>query len=178
MSALMASGCGGSGESEVERKYEPAEAAAKAIEHYDRDGDGKLSAEELKGSPALAESGRRLDQDGDRIVTREEMQTRFEELEGMSDLVAVDLQVTSQRRPLAGAEVTLTPESFMGEGLQTYSGTTNDGGGTSLTGSTVQLPGLPSGFYQAKIVHAGQGIDAVRGVEIADDVGNRVQIAL
>jgi hypothetical protein len=67
----------------------------------------------------------------------------------------------------------------MGEGLQSYSGTTNSDGVCVPAGSDVELPGIPRGFYQVKVNHPGQRIDVVRGVEIADDAsGNRLQISL
>jgi hypothetical protein len=48
-----------------------------------------------------------------------------------------------------------------------------------LAGSMLELPGIPSGFYEAKIVHAGSNIDAVLGCEIADDSsGNRLSLSL
>jgi hypothetical protein len=150
-----------------------------AIEIYDSNGDGGLSAEEVKSSPALAASGRRVDRNGDAIVTAEELQARMEAIDAQSDLIGLDVRVTFRDRPLVGAVLTLTPEPFMGEGLQTYSGTTIEGGACPLKGDRQNLPGIPVGFYQAKIVHNGQGINDVRGCEIADDVtGNRLRFEL
>jgi hypothetical protein len=43
----------------------------------------------------------------------------------------------------------------------------------------VELPGIPSGFYHARIVHESSNIDTVRGCEIADDAsGNRLLLSL
>jgi hypothetical protein len=174
----LLSGCGGAISGGVQ-KYDPASAAAKAIEIYDSNRDGKLSADELKNSPALAARVRRIDTSGDGILNKEEIQARMEALDAGADLIAMDIRLISNGRPLVGAEVTLTPEPFLGEGYQTFSGTSVEGGVCPLVGNGKRLPGIPAGFYQAKIVHTGQGINVVRGMEIADDTtGNRLEIAL
>ena len=68
----------------------------------------------------------------------------------------------------------------MGEGLQSYSCVTSEQGRCELIGSEVDLYGIPVGFYKVEIVHPQQGIHAIRGVEVADDVPsiNRLEIAL
>jgi hypothetical protein len=89
------------------------------------------------------------------------------------------VQVTSQGQPLVGAALTLIPEPFMGDDLQSYSGTTVEGGACPLRGNRAQVPGIPVGFYQAKIMHTGKGVDEVRGCEIAaDTTDNRLYFAL
>jgi hypothetical protein len=171
-------GCGGAASSQL-RNYDAPTAAGKAMELYDANSDGKIATEEMKNCPALSASTRRIDNDNDGAISREELRARFEALDAQSDLVAVSVRVTRQGRPLPEAQVTLTPAPFMGEGLQHYTGTTDSGGECFLSGSEMELPGLPSGFYEAKIVHAGSNIDAVRGCEVADDAsGNRLTLAL
>jgi hypothetical protein len=171
-------GCGGSARTQL-RNYDAATAATKAMELKDASGDGKIAGDELKNCPALAASIRRIDKDADGAISREELQARFEALDAQSDLVAISVTVTSKGRPLSEAKVTLTPAPFMGEGLQDYSGTSDSGGNCVLKGSVMELPGIPSGFYEAKIVHAASSIDVVRGCEIADDAsGSRLSLAL
>jgi hypothetical protein len=171
-------GCGGSARTQL-RSFDAATAADKAMEQYDANGDGKSAGDELKNCPALSPSIGRMDKDRDGAISRDELQARFEALDAQSDLVAVSVRVTYRNRPLPDAKVTLTPPPFMGEGLQDYSGTTDSGGQCELAGSVMELPGIPSGFYQARIVHASSNIDTVRGCEIADDAsGNRLHLAL
>lgn len=173
-----ATGCGGAAKSQVQGN-EPSVAAAKAMELYDADKDDRLSAAELKNCPPLASAIKRIDTNGDGVIARDELQARFEALETQSDLVAVQIRVTSGRQPLADAVVTLTPEAFMGDGLQSYSGTTSATGDCYPTGESVELPGVPRGFYQVKIQQAAQGIDVTRANEISDDSSrNRLQIDL
>jgi hypothetical protein len=177
--ALALGGCGGSVTSQLP-SYDPEQAASVALELYDRNSDGTLVAEELRESPALAAGRPRIDLNSDGAITAEEMKSRFAALAEQSDVIALDLRVTSNKRPLSGATVTFTPEPFMGDGLQSYSGVTTDHGTCELIGSKVDLYGLPVGYFKVHIVHEGQGIDALRGCEIADDTptGNRVVIAL
>jgi hypothetical protein len=41
------------------------------------------------------------------------------------------------------------------------------------------LPGVPAGFYAIRVVHPGQQLDAIRGVEISDDMtSSRLEISL
>jgi len=179
LSLITITGCGGSVASQLP-SYDPVQAASKAMELYDRNGDGKLAADELRECPALVVGLPRIDRNSDRSITAEEIQARFEALDNQSDIKGLDLSVTSQRRPLGGATVTFTPEPFMGEGLQSYSGVTSEPGRCELVGSEVDLYGLPVGYYKVHIVHEGQGINAIRGAEIADDApaGNRLELAL
>jgi EF hand len=172
------SGCGGAISAKSEN-YDVATATAKVLETYDRNGDGQLSAVELKACPALANGMRHIDRNGDGKLTEEEIRARMQSLDDQSDFIGLDLQVTAKGRPLVGAQLTLTPEPFMGDGLQSYSGTTVEGGGCPLKGEKKLLPGIPIGFYRVQVVQADQGINEVRGCEIADDTtGNRLQIAL
>jgi len=174
----ISSGCGKSNRVTVD-KYDPATAAAKAIEAYDRNGDGKLSAEEVKSSPGLSEGSSRIDKNRDGILTSDELQARFQALQSQSASMLLRVDVTLKRAPLAGASITFVPEPFMGDGFQSYVGTTTDAGVCDLKGEKRDTLGIPTGFYQVKIIHPGRSINEVRGVEIADDTtGNRLVIAL
>ena len=174
----MLSGCGGSGPARA-IQLDPAASAAKALEAYDTNGDGQLSVGELERTPALAASAQRIDRDGDGALSDQEIRARLEALEAQSDFIALSVLVTSKGRPLVGAVLTLTPEPFMGDDLQSFSGTTVEGGACPLLSDRAPVPGIPVGFYQAKIVHAGASIDEIRGCEIADDVtGNRLRFDL
>jgi hypothetical protein len=175
----MISGCGGSVTSELP-SYDPEYAATKALGLYDRNSDGKLSTDELLDCPAFAVGKPRIDRDADGTITAEEIRSRFEALAKQSDIKALDLRVTAQRRPLGGATVTFTPEPFMGDGLQSYAGVTTEQGMCELIGTNVDLYGLPVGYYKVHVVHEGLGVDSIRGSEVADDtpMGNRLEIAL
>jgi hypothetical protein len=156
--------------------YEPADAATKAIDMYDTDSDGQLSADELKASPGLSHSWRRLDTNRDSNLSAEEIRTRFEELHRWVKYNGLDLTVLSRGRPASGAQVTLVPEPFMGDDFPTYRGTVMESGSCPLAADDRYLP-VPVGFYTLKIVHAEK--ETVRGVEIATDTtGSRMEVKL
>jgi hypothetical protein len=177
--ALSFVSCGRSKRFAIQKKYDPATAAAKAMEVYDRNQDGKLSAEEIKASPGLTDAASRIDKNRDGILTAGELQARFQTLDSQAPSMLLHVDISLKRAPLAGASVTFVPELFMGDGLQSYVGTTTDAGVCDLKGERAETLGIPSGFYQVKVVHPGRSINALRGVEIADDTtGNRLEIAL
>ena len=105
---LSASGCGGSPSASLQ-SYDPQTAAAKAIELYDANGDGKIAADEVKKSPALAVSIRRLDGNRDGALTTDEIQARFVELDKWAKYVALDTTFTHRGRPLVGAQLQCRP---------------------------------------------------------------------
>jgi hypothetical protein len=173
-------GCGGDAKNQLSREAAPADAAAGAIQTYDKDSDGQISSEELRVAPALAAGAIRIDSNQDGTLSKEELQARFEAYANQSDLIALAVSVAAKRRPLPDATVTLTPEPYMGDGLQSYTGVTTEGGACQLQGTEIPLQGLlPVGFYQAHIVQQELGIDTVVGCEIADDAsGSRLQLSL
>jgi hypothetical protein len=170
-SALLTGGLGCSNPAVSQlRTLTPAEAAAKAHEIYDANKDGKLDSEELKQCPALMDGMARIDSNKDKSIDRAELEARFAAHDGMSDIVGFDVVVAANRTPLVGAQVTYRPEPFMGEGKQSYVGTSGEGGLAYLTGEAVEMPlGVPTGFYKVRVVHSQSGVDATLGCEVADD---------
>lgn len=160
-------GCSGKSAVSQLRDGTPAEAAAKVMELYDGDRDGKLVAAELAASPGLTEGLSRIDANRDATIDLAEMTTRFTALDDLSDVVAMQVMVTSNGTPLDGAVVTLTPDPCMGEGKQAYEGTTVNGL-TTPAGLATPMP-TPTGYYTLHIVHAATGVDLTRGHEVAED---------
>jgi hypothetical protein len=151
------------------RTSSPAEAAAAVMSSYDANNDGKIDAKELEASLALADGLPRIDANRDGAIDAAEMQARFEKHDQMSDVVGFDVSVTAKGRLVIGADVTFTPEPFMGEGKQSYVGRTNKGGSTTIRGQDVELLGVPTGYYTVRLVHEGSKLDVKRGIEVADD---------
>jgi hypothetical protein len=164
-----AAGCGGSAAQRV-RAFDPASAAANVLDEYDRNKDRKLSVQELKANAALSESAARIDKNRDGSLSETELRDRFIAHEDLAAKFLFQVSVSAQGRPLASAAVTFTPEPFMGEGLQSYVGTTLENGVCSLEGHDFKTLGIPNGFYQIRITQPERGIDAVRGTEIANDI--------
>jgi hypothetical protein len=168
--AVFQAGCGQSEESQL-RTSTPAEAAAKVMELYDADDDGRLATDEIKASPGLADGLVRIDVNRDGAIDESEMEIRFEAHDGLADLVAFEVRVTKNRTPLEGAEVTFTPELLMGEDKQAYAGTSGPGGLCVVKPlGDVPLPAVPTGYYSVHIVHAPSGVDVTRGCEVASDL--------
>jgi len=165
--AITITGCGGNSAVSQLRDGTPAEAAAKVMTLYDGNRDAKLSATELAAAPGLVDGLSRIDSNRDGVVDVTEMTIRFTALDDLSDVVPVQVSVTSKGVPLDGAIVTLTPDPCMGEGKQTYEGTTANGL-AAPTGKTTPMP-TPTGYYTLHIVHATTGVDLTQGHEVAED---------
>jgi hypothetical protein len=164
---LGLSGCGGKSPVSQLRDGTPPEAAAKVMELYDGDSDGKLVAAELAASPGLTEGLSRIDANKDGAVDLAEMTARFTALDDLSDVVSMQVMVTSNGTPLDGAVVTLTPDPCMGEDKQAYEGTTINGV-VAPVGLVTPMP-TPTGYYTLHIVHATTGVDLTRGHEVTED---------
>jgi hypothetical protein len=150
--------------------FDHSAATAKALGQYDRNGDRKLSAQEVNASAALSVSAARMDKNRDGSLSEDEIRDRFTAHESNAGKFLFQVSVSLKGKPLARAAVTFTPEPFMGEGLQSYVGTTSENGICSLAGRDFKTLGSPNGFYQIRIIQADRGIDVIRGAEIANDV--------
>ena len=110
---------------------EVALSAERAIEQYDEDRDGKLSKQELSQSALTLEF---WDGDGDRFLSREEIQGRLERyLEREVGLIGLGCYVTLDGQPLENAIVRFIPEKFLGDAIQPAMGVTDERGGASLS---------------------------------------------
>ena len=163
-----ATGCGGGSPVSQFRSGTPEEAAGRVLKLYDADNDGKASTDELKASPGLLDGLSRIDSNRDGAIDLAEMTARFAQHDEMSNVVGFQLNVAAQGAPLDGALVTFTPDPAMGEGKQSYSGT-SAAGGVFLAGSELSMTGLPTGYYTVQISQPSGGVDFKRGIEVADD---------
>lgn len=164
---LLVCGCGRGNVRTGPIEIDADSAAAEAIKLYDAGGDGALSAEELEQSPALARAMSRIDSNADGMIDAAEIAARIQHYDSLSSHVGCEVQVIRGRRPVADATVVFEPETFLGEGFPTYTGTTNSSGAASML-TTPPTPGVAVGFYRVSI-KTPDGAESVRGVEIADD---------
>jgi hypothetical protein len=159
--------------------FDPATATKQAWETYDQNKDGKLSADEMTKSPPLSEGAKRADTNRDGILTVDEFKKRLDTAHASRSLHLFQVRVTSGGKPLRDASISFVPESFLGEGLQSYSGKTTADGLCALEGDNKKSLGIPDGYYTIRIVQAEQGIDSLRGCEIAPDtMRDIVEVAL
>jgi hypothetical protein len=142
---------------------DPAAAAAKAIELYDKDGSGSINQTELAGSPGILAALARYDTDGNREVSKEEIESRLTSMYSGSGApwFTVNCQIIQSGRPLSGATVRFVPEPFLAESLHPASGTTDGEGRVNPAVADEKLPEgqkglalMQPGVYRVEVEHA------------------------
>ena len=170
-------------------KIDSARAADAAIEQYDQDADGLLSEAELAACPGILGQLRKYDQDQDRRVSAAEIAARIGQWQDRgTGLRAFSCGVSLEGRPLFGAQVRLTPETFLGENLKSASGTVADFGQAviriapeELPEDQKDIPGVQLGLYKVQITHptvelpARYNTETTLGVEIGEG-GSRTPV--
>lgn len=130
----------------------PAEAASKAIEDYDTDGDGAINADEAKAAPGLLAAFGKVDTDRDEKLSQDEIETRVNYYKtSTSWVINGACKVKYRGKPLAGATVTFEPESFLGASFKPCSGVTNERGDAFITRDNSDVKGIFLGFYRVRI---------------------------
>jgi hypothetical protein len=137
----------------------PQSAGQEAVHAYDRDGDGVLSADELKACPALLGAIGAYDTNQDGKIDAQEIAARLQSWEATRvGITAATFYVKLDGRPLSGAQVDLEPESFLGGAVMPASAETNSSGLAGPSMAPENLPegvrfGLQSGLYKVRISH-------------------------
>ena len=154
-------------------------AAAKAMEQYDANHDGKLSDAELDACPSIKSALAKIDTNGDKTVTAEKLTARIQSWQGKGiTRMGIVCTVTRGEEPLAGAEVKFVPEKFMGSNFQPGTGKTDQNGKAAISLAEADggsHPGLPLGYYRVEITKSGEQIPAkyntetTLGQEVAPD---------
>lgn len=155
---VAAAGCGPDGPPPVPPpSYDPAAMTAAALKEFDKDGNGGLEAAELAACPGLRQAALTADGNGDKKLSRDELQARFGLYKAVGvGAVAVSGKVTIDGKPADGATVTFTPEACLLGAVPTTTATTAaDGtlGGFRVGGTPAG--GLPCGLYRVSVQKAG-----------------------
>jgi hypothetical protein len=163
-------------------EIDAAEAAVAAMALLDANHDGQLNDEELKASPALVEAKARYDADASGSLSQEEIAGGIRKwTEGTTGAVSVPFVVQFNGRPLAGAEVKLTPEPFLGAAAKSaLSETRRDVGYLTLApedrpANAPNIPLMMPGLYRVAITHptvsipAKYNVETTLGIEVAKD---------
>ena len=140
---------------------DPSRAGAEAIEQYDTNGDGQLSTAELASCPGILGRRDQYDSDGNDQVSADEIAQRIESwLEREVGIRGMTCRVVLNRRPLAGAQVRLIPEPFLGPDVKPARGTTAAFGVAPLGIAPEDLAedeqgivGVHLGLYKVEITH-------------------------
>jgi hypothetical protein len=151
--ALLLAGCSGGQPAAVEPPaFSPEDAAGQAMTQYDTNKDGFLDDEELKRCPALRGAVSKIDKNGDGKLTKEEIVQRLASIQATkAGLVGFPCQVLMNDSPFAGAKVTFVPEKFMGPNFKPASGVSDAEGNVQLTVEGLNAAGVQPGYYRIEV---------------------------
>jgi len=128
-------------------------AAGEAVKLYDANGDGALSKEELAQCPGVLSKLAIYDQDGGGSIDEQEILHQISALfKNGTGGTKLNCLITYKGKPLSGAIVVLEPEPYLGDGVQTATGTT-DGAGAAQMGIPPEF--VPEHLRRMKSVHYG-----------------------
>ncbi len=168
-------GCGGGSPSRVEPLQIAPDAAEKAMELYDADKDGFLDQRELEKVPGLKAALKQVDTNGDGKISADEIKARITSWkESKVGRLGVHCRVRIHGKPLVGATVTFVPEGFLGGNLRSANGTTDARGRCALREVGGEgMAGVSPGFYRVQITKDGQNIPAKYNTEttLGQEVG-------
>jgi hypothetical protein len=144
------------------------DAAAFAIEHYDGNGDGALDKSELAKCPPLVAAMTNYDADGNGQLSADEIKNRLVRLYGSgAALTNVDCTVTVSGRPLRGAAVKFRPVEMLGDAVKPAESVTDEAGLARPAIADDQLPDdmagtalVQPGLYHVEITHPDMALPA------------------
>ena len=165
---------------------DPSGAANAAMQQYDTNGDGMLSAEELVACPGILKDLELFDANSDGGVSEDEIAARIQSwLDSGTGLMSMHCTVNVRGQGLEGATVKFIPESFLGDAVKTASGVTADGGMAVIGIAEEDLPEemqgdrlsgmMMPGIYRVEVTHPDTTIAArynsetTLGQEISQD---------
>lgn len=130
----------------------PEAVAAAVIQEADVDGDGVIEKNEFDRMPALAEAIQDFDQDRDGGVSAAELQRWLEDVKasGLAQR-AVEGKVLQRNKPMANVTVKFVPEPCMGGRIKAAEAVTDEGGYFSATIPGAKYRGVHCGFYRIEL---------------------------
>jgi hypothetical protein len=185
---VLVSGCGTSPPPRVYADKPDPRAGQKAVELY---GDGKdyLDAKALEKTPGLRAAIRQINPKDDGKLAAGEISARIDSWAASGvGRRGITCAVKHNGQPLVDADVKFVPEKFLGAGMKTYEGITDEHGDAHLCLAGTSDRGVSPGFYRIEITKAGESIPAryntetQLGQEVAKDAagieGGRIKINL
>jgi hypothetical protein len=134
-------------------EIDPKNAAADAIDLYDTNKDGSLSAAELAKCPGILLEIKAYDADGNGKTTPDEIAARITDLRKHGvGLTRLNCSVTVNGRGLDNATIRFEPEPYLGTEIQAADGITNERGVAQMA---IPADKLPSDQQDLKAVHYG-----------------------
>ncbi len=175
---LASAGCGNRGPAPLLPQAIATDAAQKAMALCDANHDGFLDEKELERVPGLAAARHEVDTNHDGKISADEIAARIASWrESKVGRMVLTCVITRKGKPLVGATVTLTPESFLGDQLTPGRGVT-DARGRAFIAATANPPGLSPGFYRVHVTEPGENVPAkyntetVLGQEVAAEAAS------
>jgi len=154
---LLLTGCN-SGPSRIKPpSIDADDAAAEAMELYDKDGDGSIAGAELDAVPGIKAAMETIDANKDGKATEDEIVQRIEAWQATNiGVMAVSAAFTLDGRPLAGAKITFEPESFLGDQIKPAFGDCTNGAAMISIPKDQRPqkdmpPGVQLGLYRVKV---------------------------
>ena len=181
---LCLAGCGSGAPPPVLPDAPDASAPRRAMEMYDANKDGSLDAKELEKVPGLKAALKQVDTNHDGKISEQEIAERIKSwADSQVGRMPVMCRVTHNGRPLAGANVVFVPERFLGDKLQSGSGTTSAMGFANIScpcAADSRVHGLSPGFYRVEITKEGEKIPAQYNAEttLGAEAGTAMEEAL
>jgi hypothetical protein len=134
----------------------PTDVGRQVVDQCDADQNGVVSREESKALPALAAAFVHYDKDGDGGVTTDEIAARLQAmLDSRVGRMPCMCKIDLDGKPLSGAIVDFLPEACFDGALQPGRGTTNDKGIAKpvTLDAPPGLPGVQFGLYRVSVTH-------------------------
>jgi hypothetical protein len=160
--ALLLAGCSGGPGRVAMPSISASGAASEALELYDKDGDGFIADAELDAVPGIKAAMKTIDANSDGKVTEEEIAARIEKWQEFNaGVMAISCSFTLDGKPLAGAQVTFEPESFLGDELIAATGETSPSGTVApiipkdKRPTPDTPPGMQMGLYRIRVTRNG-----------------------
>lgn len=108
-------------------------AAAKAVEEFDKNGDGVLQKDELQACPALADASGAYDADRNGDLTLDEVKEGINRWAATrTGAMMLPFRITLDGRPVADADVKLVPVSFLADSIKPNVGKADSSGSGML----------------------------------------------
>jgi hypothetical protein len=157
------------------------------IKEHDRDRNGMLSEEELAAVPPLNNCIKKMDKDGDHIISQAELEGHFNKVfDSQTGMIGAMCRVTNKGKPVSGALVHFIPADYLQldhSVMPVASGITSPQGVAQMEIHPEYIPaGMPKlrglvrpGFYLVEITREGANIPAeyntktTLGVEVSAD---------
>jgi len=146
------------------------------MNEYDTNKDGKVAGDELTKAPSLRAALVKLDTNGDKAVSAEEVAARIDRWqESKIGVMSVTCQVRFGGRPLPDAKLVFEPEKFLGENMKAAEAQTDQQGNAMPSIPGGEYPGMSPGLYKVRVtsdkvkIPPKYNTETVLAVEIAND---------